>query len=155
MTKRVLQIAVLAALVAAAFLLRGRGRLPETPKAAVGEFFDAAERGDAGAYLRLTSGPLRKSFEQTRSELGAEAFRRSLQRSVAGVKALAIMGGDDAPSGSVAVEVDIVFVDRVERQKMTLTAQGSGWLISSIETARASKPPVSYGQPVFEEQPLD
>ena len=81
MSKRVVQIAVIAAIVAAAFWFRTRDRLPETPEATVNAFFDTAARGDDAAYLRLVTGSLRTTLESSRSQLGPAAFRDSIRRS--------------------------------------------------------------------------
>ena len=151
MKKWSLRIAVVVALVAAAFLLRARHRLPDTPEAAVSAFFDAAARGDDGAYLRLASGELRNSLENTKAQLGTPEFQESLRRSAAGIKGLAVTRAGGAPADFVAVDVEIVFADRIERQRMLLAPQGSGWTIASIEAAEMVKPPIPYGTPVFEE----
>lgn len=151
MKKWSLTIAVLVALVAAAFLLRARHRLPDTPEAAVSAFFDAASRGDDGVYLRLASGELRNSLENTKAQLGTPQFQESLRRSAAGIKGLAVMRTGGAPADFVAVDVEIVFTDRKERQRMLLVPRGSGWQIASIEAAERIEPPIPYGTPVFEE----
>lgn len=151
MKKWSLRIAVLVALVAAAFLLRARHRLPDTPKAAVSAFFDAAARGDDRAYLRLASGELRNSLENTKAQLGTPKFQESLRRSAAGIKGLAVTRTGGAPADFVAVDVEIVFADRNERQRMLLAPQGSGWTIASIEAAERVEPPIPYGTPVFEQ----
>ena len=86
-------------------------------------------------------------------------------RSPAGIKGLAKTRGDDAslafpsvgqlrvpPNGrAVALDVELVFADRNERQRMLLVPQGNGWVITSIDTAQVIEPPVRYGTPVFEE----
>jgi len=152
MKKRALQVLVAAALVAAAFALRDGGRrLPETPEAAVKALFDAAGRGDEEAYLRLLSGELRKSLRHTRAQLGAEGFRESIQRSAAGIKGVAVTRSGEGPPGLVALDVEIVFADRNERQRLLLCQEGSGWVITSIGPAQMIKPSIPYGTPVFEE----
>ena len=151
MKKWAVRILVVVALVALALVLRGRHSLPEKPETTVKEFFDAASRGDDGAYLRLVTGELRKSLVNTKSQLGAKAFRESLQRTASGIKGLAVTRGDDAPLDLVAIEVDIVFVDRNERQRILLANKGNGWAITSIDAAIMSKPPIPYGTPVFGE----
>lgn len=153
MKKWALHAGVVAALVAIALLLRSRDRLPETPEAAVSAFFDAAGRGDDAGYLRLVSGPLRTSLEDARSQLGAEGFRESLRRTSAGLKGVAASRGADAPPGQVVVEVELVFADRIERQRMGLAEKGTGWAIQSITTTSMIKPAVPYGTPVFDERP--
>ena len=142
------RIVVVAALVAAAFVFRGRARPGETPEATVSAFFDAAESGDDEMYLRLTSGRLRNSLEGTRSQLGVDAFRESLRQSAAKIKGLAFTRNDTAPPGPIALDVEIVFADRNERQKMLLSPQRNGWTIHSIEAAQMVKPAIPYGTPV-------
>jgi hypothetical protein len=164
MKKWTLQILLVVALVALAFALRRRDKSQPpakrpaasegkiTPESIALEFFDAASRGDDAAYLELTTGELRKSLENDRAELGAEAFREELRRSALGVKGLAVMPVDDSvPSGLAAVDVDHTFVDRIERQRVLLKPQGKGWVIFSIEAAEMIKPAIPYGTPVFEE----
>ncbi|MHC4176643.1 MAG: hypothetical protein ACYSWU_04005, partial [Planctomycetota bacterium] len=88
-----------------------------------------------------------------RSELGAEAFRENLRRSAAGIKGLAKTRSSDTSlaDGTVAIDVELVFADRNERQRMLLEPNGSGWVIVSIDTARTVKPSIPYGTPVFDQ----
>jgi hypothetical protein len=154
--RRTFQSAPVLGLLAAVSALAGCGRSPQstqTPEATVDELFDAAERGDDQAYLRLTSRGLRESLQSARSELGVAAFRDHLRRSAAGIKGLAKTRSDDAslPDGTVALDVELVFADRNERQRMLLQPKGNGWVIISIDTARMVNPSIPYGTPVFEE----
>lgn len=151
MKKWLLPAGVIAGLAVLAFVLRRGDRLPETPEAAVAAFFEAAGRGDDALYLRLTSGSLRASLEDTRSQLGAAAFRESLQRTAAGMKGLAASRGAEGSEGRVVLDVELVFADRIERQQMSLAPKGTGWTIESITGTNMIKPPVAYGTPVFEE----
>ncbi len=151
MSKRAVQIAVIAAVVAAAFWLRARERLPESPEAAVNELFDAAARGDDAAYLRLVAGELRTTLESSRAQLGQAAFRESLRRSAAGIKGLAVSRGENAPPDRVALDLDLVLADRNERQRMLLVDTGRGFAVVAMEGAAVLKPPIAYGTPVFDE----
>ena len=156
---------VVVGLVALAVALRGRkpapmaptatpprlfARLPVTPEAAVSAFFDAAGRGDAKAYLGLATGSLRRSLDGTRAELGPDGFRAEMRRSAAGVKGLAVSRAAQQPIEGVALDVELVFVDRNERQRITCLPKGRGWLIAAIGPATAAKPAIPYGTPVFE-----
>lgn len=149
MKKWTLQILLVVLLVALVLRLRNRGSLPDKPQDTVSEFFEAAGQGDDRAYLRLVTGELRKSLENDRSQAGAEAFRESLRRSAAGIKGLAVTEVDQNDQ-LVTLDVEIVFADRNERQKMLLERKQSGWAISAIEAAQMLKPPIPYGTPVFE-----
>lgn len=152
MRKAILPIVLVAVLVAVAFLLRGGsgGGLPETPEAAVNAFFDAAGQGDDAAYLRLTTGEFRDLLRQARKEAGPERFRENIRQSVAGLKGLATERREEAPGGLQVLEVDLVFADRNEKQRVVVQQQGSGWAIASVEQARMEKPPIPYGTPVFD-----
>lgn len=138
-------------LAAAALLMRGRGRLPETPEDTVTALLDAAARGDAEGYVRLLGGDARASIEQNRAEFGAEKFAASLRRAAAGVKSMAISRAADAGPNAVALDVDLVFADRNEMQRHLLAPQGGGWVVVKIDRAESRKPPVAYGAPAFEE----
>lgn len=151
MSKRLAQLAVIAAIVTAAFWFRARERLPESPEAAVNALFDAAAQGDDAAYLRLLGGELRKTLESSRGQLGESAFRASLRRSAAGIKGLAVSRGEQAPPDRVALDLDLVFADRTERQRMLLVDTGRGFTIVAMEGAAMMKPPVAYGTPVYDE----
>jgi hypothetical protein len=157
-----LKIAVVALLVGVAIALRGRDRVPVAPQEAasaaldtasdvVNRLYDAAGKGDDAAYLRQVSGKLRESLEYERSQLGVEAFRAGLRQSAAGIKGLAVTQRSDGPSGTIALDVEIVFADRNETQKVLLAPQGRTWVITSMETAEVAKPPIPYGTPVFAE----
>jgi len=156
MKKRAVQIVCVAGVVVLAVLLRGRkgggGREPApTPEAAVNAMFDAAEQGDDEAYLALTGGQLERQLRGTRSQEGAEAFREDLRRSAAGIKGLGVSRAGDAPAGTVALDVEIVFRDRNERQRYLAARVDGGWVITAISVAATTRPSIPYGTPVFEE----
>jgi len=148
MKQRWLQIALGVLLAAVAFALRGRDARPATPEAAVSALFDAARQADDKAYLRLLAPDLRRSFSHIRAQQGADAFRESLRRSMAGVKGQAMARGADPPAGLAAIDVEIVFADRNEQQRVLLAPRGKGWVIESIGEAQAVKPLVPYGTSV-------
>ena len=138
------------ALAAVALLLRGKGRLPPTPEDAVNVLFQAAQRGDAPAYLATLTGTLRSSFESTQSQIGAEAFAASLRESVAGMKGLAVSPAGEPSPDRAELDVELVFSDRNQRQRFVLLRQGGGWLVARIDKADTVKPPIPYGAPVFD-----
>jgi hypothetical protein len=138
------------ALLAVALMLRGKGRLPATPENAVNALFQAAQQGDAAAYLAIMRGTLRASFAATKSQLGGEAFAKSLRESVAGIKGIAIARASEISPDEAEVEVELVFADRNERQRFGLVRQNGGWLIDRIDKADPFKPPIPYGASVFD-----
>ncbi len=144
------RIAVGVAVVAAALLLR-RDSLPESPEQAVADLFDAAGRGDDAGYLRVLGGDLSASVRQTRSQLGTEAFRENLRRSAAGIKGIAVSRVATLESDAVALDVEIVFTGRNERQRVLCEPTGRGWAITEMAAAEMEKPAIAYGTPVFDE----
>lgn len=154
-------------LVVLAIVLRGRDRgagppapsagtpvgdaASETPETIVSAFFDAAGRGNIDEYLGLVTGDLRTSLEGTRSQLGDDGFRRNIQRTAAGVKGLATYRSAEQPVDGIALDVELVFADRNEKQRFTLRKAGRRWRIAAIGPATAAKPAIPYGTPVFEE----
>ncbi len=149
MRKWILGIAMAAALIALAVLLRNRDELPDSPTAAVSALIDAARAADAQAYLNLTSGPLREKLDQTQAEMGDDGFRQYLQQFGDGIKGLAVPTGDEVQGDTITLDVEFIFADRNELQQMTFERRRNGWTITSMETAEMVKPPVPYGTPVF------
>jgi len=151
MKKRMLQVGLVVALVAVAIMHRGRSALPETPREAIDALFKAASEGDDAAYLALLDGEVRRSLSSTRAQLGVSAFRESLRRSAAGMKGLATTEAEGLEADTVAMDVEIVFEDRNERQQIALAPKGNGWIITGIGKAEVIKPSIPYGTPVFGE----
>ncbi len=142
--------AVVLSIVIFALFLRTGGTLPQTPEAAVDALFDAAGRGNDRAYLRLLGPRLRREMENTRSQIGTEAFRQSLRLSVADIKGLAVMRAEEPAPNEVVIRAELVFTDRNEVQRITTQRQSGGWIITGIETAQMEKPPIAYGTPVYD-----
>ena len=164
MKKWVVGIGLAISLTALALLLRYRDEIPEmrprfgssrpqTPTAAFSALIGAARDEDVAAYLRLTDGDLRRSLERTHSELGTEGFREHLREFAGGIKGVAVPGGEPSDADVVSLDVEIVFADRNERQRVTFARRGGGWVITSMERAQMVKPPIPYGTPVFEQPP--
>jgi len=157
MRRRVAQVVLVVALVGVAFALRGRRSMPagslaqgKTPEEVVKALFEAASRGDDKGYLALAGGEFLTSSIESRRDMGAEAFRESLRRSVEGVKGLAMTRRGQGSDGSVTLEVELTFVDRNERQRLVLAPKGRSWVVVSMTRARRIVPSVPYGTPVFE-----
>jgi hypothetical protein len=144
-------VAVVIGLAITAVWFRHRDTLPETPSAAIAALFDAADQGDGNAYLRVTGGQLRRSLEQARAEMGESGFRDHLRRSVDDIKGLAILGDAEGSEDEKVLVIELVFVDRIEQQRVAFARRRDGWLITSMEMASLVKPPIPYRTPVFEE----
>ncbi len=152
MKKWILQIGLIAALVAAAYLLRGGDRLPARPEDTIAAFFDAARDGNVRAYLRLATGELQRSLEQLRKQQGTDAFQANLRRTNDGIVGQAVRPLPGAPTGMAVYEVELIFTDRNEVQTFRLEQKGNGWAIASIDVARVYQPEIPYGTPVFAEE---
>ena len=103
------------ALAAVALVAPRQGPLAPTPDEAVNRLFQAAQRGDAPAYLATLTGTLRSSFESTQSQVGAEAFAASLRESVAGMKGFAVSPVGESSPDRAELDVELVFSDRNQR----------------------------------------
>ena len=151
--EHVLAVLLAAALVVVAFALRGQKQVsrPAKPEDTVAAFFDAATGGDVETYLGLTAGALRRSLDRTRAELGDKRFRANIMKTVAEVKGQALMPGAGAPEGFAALDMEFVFGDRKELQRLLLQNTDTGWAIVEMSEAQTVKPIIPYGTPVFEE----
>jgi len=155
MKRNALAAVLIVLLVVAAFILRNRDRTPGMPEETINALFDAAERGEDRAYLQLLADPLREQMVQIRAELGAERYRGQLRRSMADMQGYATERIDSGPDGAITIRVEMVFTDRNEVQQYTLVPHGSGWLVTAITTAEATRPDIPYGTPVFEQGPAE
>lgn len=148
MSRYALPITLALALLALAVFQSNRQQPPGTPEATVLAFFDAAERGDVNACVRLLSTDLGRALE--RSSEATASLRGELQRAAEGLTGVAIIRSERSPSGLVSLDVELVFTDRNERQRMVLRPESGGWLIESMHAARRVEPPIPYGTSVFE-----
>jgi hypothetical protein len=154
MKNRLLPAGLIVVLFAVAMVLKKRDQTPvpaESPEDVVNKFFDAARQGDDAACLGLVAGEYRRSLENDRSQVGPAAFRESLKRMAAGMKGIGIKTSAETPVEGVALDVELVYADRNEKQRMVLVRQGGGWAILSVDSAQMQKPPVAYGTPVFDD----
>lgn len=158
MRRRLAQVVLVAALVGAAFALRGRKptpagpvSAPRTPEGVVSALLEAASRGDDETYLSLAEGEFLTSLLASRRDLGPGGFRESLHRTVRGVKGLAITRGAARADGRLALQVELVFADRNERQPLLLSRRGGEWVVVWMGPAQRVVPAVRYGTPVFGE----
>jgi hypothetical protein len=137
-------------LVGLAFWLRGRGG-PGTPEATVQSWYEAAGRGDDRAWLARTGGALKTTLESTRAQQGADVFRQSLRDSVSGLRGVAVSRAADSEDGRAVLEVELVFANRNEKQRVILSPAGNGWQIVELGSAGKTQPPIPYGTKVGEE----
>lgn len=145
------RVALIAAMIVLACWLRNRSASgAASPESAAQAWYDAAARGDDRAYLAAAGGDLRARLETARREQGAESFRRGLRDTLAGLRGLAVSRADSAGGGATAVEAELVFAGRNERQRLVLERNGAGWIVVGVSASQGARPPVAYGAPVNE-----
>ena len=151
MKRKFVPVLLALALVVVAIFLRGKGRLTDKPEETVIQLFDAARRGDVPAYLSLLAEPLKTELQTAGAQRGGSASPGNLSESVAGVKGFAVTRSSEPALQGVALDVELVFADRNEKQRFVLVQEQGGWLVSSIGKADVQKPDFAYGTPVFGE----
>lgn len=134
-------------LVMFAVWVAGRERA-QSPEDVVFKWFEAAARGDLTSALRLTGGSLRRSLNmQLRDDVSA---RQSIGRPLDGVRGVAVQNAGSSFADQVELEVELVFEDRNERQRVRLEREGGKWLIVEFSPSDRVIPPVRYGTPAFD-----
>ena len=67
------------------------------------------------------------------------------------MKGFAVTRSSEPALQGVALDVELVFADRNEKQRFVLVQEQGGWLVFSIGKADVQKPDFAYGTPVFGE----
>jgi len=139
--------ALAAALAALAIWLSVRPAA-HSPADVVAAWYDAMARGDEAAAIRLTSGAMRRALE---SQLRLSSPDRRIERlGLNDVRGVAVRTLDSSDANTAEVEVELVFEDRNERQRVRLERQGRNWFIVEFGSAAHVVPPVRYGTPAFD-----
>lgn len=127
----------------------------DTPEACIERMFAAAQQGEVPAYLNCFAGPERDRLERELAGQPPQAFARSLQDAVAGLKGRAVFRNEapDTAADSASYTIDRVYESRTERQRYQLTRQSGIWRIQSVATANPFQPAKAYGTPVYEAPP--
>ena len=144
-------VLLLAGVLAAAVLRRTgirRAELPSTPQDAIYRMLNAARAGDGNAYLRQYAGEMEAQLRQAAAEKTEADFKSYLQTSNAQVKGVAVSEPKVLPDREVEVEVEYIYQDRNETQRMYLKKYGSEWKITRVNGAERVKTLTPYGSPV-------
>ena len=144
-------ILLLAGLLAAAMLRRTgirRAELPATPQDAIYRMLNAARAGDGTAYLRQYGGEMEAQLRQAAAEKTEADFKSYLRSSNAEIKGVAISEPKTLPDREVEVEVEYIYQDRNETQRMYLEKFGGEWKITRVNGAQRVKTLTPYGSPV-------
>jgi hypothetical protein len=141
--KRLLTIGVLAVL---AIIVAARRQVDESrPQDAIYAMFDAERAGNVDGYLGAYTGALEQSLRGVGTEMGEDAFRRSLQQRAASVKGIAVAEPEQVSDNEMKARVELVYADRNEVQIFKLVKIASAWKVAAIEGAQPVKAPVPYG----------
>ncbi len=165
MKSRLAPIILTGVLIALAFLLfRGKegGRLAgrssgsgnernerPTPEDTVFEMVQAAQKGDTATYLDCFWGPLRTRLEQTRTEMGRQAFAEYLAEGAGAIKGVATIGEPEPVGADMRVQAEMVYEDKNEMQKFDLTERRGKWRISGMENPSRIKTIIPYGSEAY------
>jgi hypothetical protein len=147
----IVTVLLLAGLLAAAALRRTgvrRAALPATPQDAIYRMLDAARAGDGSAYLRQYAGEMEAQLRQAAAEKTEADFKSYLQTSNAEIKGVAVSEPKTLPDREVEVEVEYIYQDRNETQRMYLKKYGDEWKITRVSGAERVKTLAPYGSPV-------
>jgi hypothetical protein len=147
----IVTILLLAGLLAAAVLRRTgirRAEIPATPQDVIYRMLNAARAGDGRAYLRQYGGEMEAQLRQAAAEKTEADFKSHLQTSNAQVKGVAISEPKNLSDRAVEVEVEYIYQDRNETQRMYLEKYGGEWKITRVNGAERVKTLTPYGSPV-------
>ena len=159
MREKLAAVFALLLVISAALLFNKKGGLRQealsgqgSPEQTVTSLFEACRKGDEKAYLSLLGDPLLSQMKVALRQQGLEAFSLSLKRTVNGLKGLALSTLKSFPQQDrIIIQAELVFADRIERQKLELEKRRGKWLVISLGKAQVRKPSIPYGTPVFEE----
>lgn len=148
-------LAVLAA-IGAGLWVRSRGGGEREPEATVYAMFEAAGKGETGAYLDCFRGQLLTRLKAAKQESGDDRFADDLRRRAAGMTGIAISRpatDAETPADGAILRVEQVFRDRNETQDFALRRERGRWRIDNIGAASTVEMPIPYGTPVYAPEP--
>jgi len=124
-----------------------------TAEGRVRSLLRAAAEGDVETYLAGFDDTYRQRLQQQMTERGREAFAAELQDAAKARTSHAIFSAEGlGESTTTTVVLESAYPDRNERQTFHLERSGGTWTVTNVETARAHKPQVPFGdQAQFQE----
>lgn len=108
---------------------------------------ERAQEGDVSGYLSAFAQPLRARIEREADERGRERFAADLREASKSRKSHAVFAPQADGPDACLITVESVYPDRNERQTYRLEQTGAGWLVSSVDNAKAREPTARYGTP--------
>ncbi len=110
---------------------------------------DAAREGDVAAYIAVHTGGMSQRLEQSRDEMTPQGFADYLRKRNREIKGIAILEPQLASEDRARVDVEYVYVDRKEGQRLYLVRLDGLWRIERVDAAARVETPVPYGTPVY------
>jgi hypothetical protein len=121
-----------------------------TPIACVEQMFGAAARGDVEAYAQCFLGPERERVQRSLRQVSGEAAAASLKGTIADLKGWAVVDPPgDISAATCELTVERVYAGRIDRQRIELRREPTGWRIQRVDTADPIQPKIAYGTPVY------
>lgn len=151
--------ATLILLGAAVYFGRGpsdeRAAPAASPAECIERMFDAAERGDAAAYLDCFTGAERERLLEELNSAPREKFAATLVESVRPLKGRAVNGPASNLQGAeqAKLEIERIYEHHGERQSYGLRRESVGWRIVSVGAVERFQQAIPYGTPVFDLPP--
>jgi hypothetical protein len=141
-------ILILAGLLGVAVLRRNAARQPSSPQDTIYRMLDAARSGNAAAYLGEYTGQMEAHLKQVLAEKGDAAFQRYLISANAEIKGVAVSPPKETAAGEVEIQVEYVYQERNEVQRIGLEQRGGRWKIARVDSAERVQTLVPYGSAV-------
>ena len=121
----------------------------DDPRETIYAMLEAAKGGEVAAYLDCFSGEIAQRIEQSRREMSDDAFSEYLKTRDGEIKGVAISDVDNLSPDSASIELEYVFADRNESQRLRLTKVDGAWKISGMDAAERVNTAIPYGTPVY------
>ena len=110
---------------------------------------DAARDGDVDTYLECFGGQMKKTLQQSVTEMTASGFARYLMKNNEQIKGFAMYEPLEVSDSAVDIRVEYVYADRNEAQRFRLVRDSGRWTITKLDGIERVETIVPYGTPVY------
>lgn len=121
----------------------------DQPTDTINRMMEAARDGDVDAYLECFGGQMKKTLQQSVTEMSASGFARYLMENNEQIKGFAMYEPLEVSDSAVDIRVEYVYVDRNEAQRFRLERLSSRWTITKLDGIERVETIVPYGTPVY------
>ena len=120
---------------------------PPQPEDLIWALIEAAQTGEAEAYLGCFGGGLRTQLDNTVQEMTPTGFSEYLRSSSDPLTGVAVYDVEVTNSDRANLTVEYVYRDATERQRMQLELFKGEWKIVDLDRSKRAKPLIPYGAP--------